>query len=144
MATKFKITEIINLYNALSLLDTYPKVIKQGESESVSQVPYSFSGKLRWNITKNLNLLKPHVEDYSKVRDSLIKQFTAEGETTIDQKANPTGWKSFVEENEKLGANEVEFSNLLKLNVDELLKDSNPVPASVLSALDSLLTEPTS
>ena len=143
MLLKLKITEIIDLYNALSSLDGYSKTLKKGQDESAIIVPYSFTGKLRWNVAKNLGVLKPHIKDYTKVRDDLIKQFSLPGDTTIDPKTNPTGWKSFNEENDKLGANEIEVDKLLTLNVDEMLKDENPVPASVLGALGAVLGEPT-
>lgn len=142
MTLKLKITEIINLYNALSSLDGYSKTVKRGEDESTTVVPYSFSGKLRWNIAKNLGVLKPHIKDYTKVRDDLVKQHSLPDETTIDAKTNPAGWKAFSEENDKLGANEIEVDKLLILEVNEMLKDENPVSASVLDALSAVLSEP--
>ena len=143
MTIKLKITEIIDLYNALSSLDGHSKSIKQGENESVITVPYHFSGKLRWNIAKNLGVLKPHIKDYTKVRDDLIKQYSLPEETTINSKTNPIGWKVFSEENDKLGREEIEVNGLLNLDVNELLKDENPVSALTLNALSILLQEPT-
>ena len=141
MILKLKITEIIDLYNALSSLDGYSKFIKRGEDESVVTIPYVFTGKMRWNIAKNLGVLKPHIKDYTKVRDSLIKQYCLPEETIIDAKTNPVGWKAFNQENDKLGHEQIEVNGLLALDINEMLKDENPVPASILNALEILLQE---
>jgi hypothetical protein len=93
------------LYVALSSLDGYDKVVKDGASEKVVKTPYAFGGGLRLAIGRNLLAVSPTVQAYDKAnprtlhsvsngKDKLegegLVKFQAEAQKMQDAKATLT------------------------------------------------------
>lgn len=120
-----KLSEALALYNALLLLDGY--VVLDANKNAV-RVPYDFgeaSHKVRWNITKNLRKLKPHFEDWEKVRTELIKEIS--GGNSIDT-SNKEQMQTFSTKTEELLKQEIVIEGLLKITEEQLNLAKNPIP----------------
>jgi hypothetical protein len=131
--TKLKLNTIIALKSALEALDGF---VRDGKSS-----PYNLTGKLRYSITKNLNILKREIAEYDETRIALIRQIS--GGERIDEKDFEQLTRFRAELNSVLEA-EQEVVGLFKLPVSQLLNpenDSNPIPATVLSVLEPLLID---
>lgn len=133
--TTMKLFEVRNLHAAFSMLEGYNKIVKD---EKVV-IPYEFSGKTRWNIAKNLRVLNVHVTDFNSARDALIKQIS-NGTNEIDN-TNKEQMNEYIKHLNEIDQQEVDVSGLLSIKVDDLVLDTNPIPATVLAAFKDLVTD---
>ena len=128
------------VYAALQNVDVYTQLIKgeDGKDKTVT-LPYKFSGKGRWNLTKSLNLLQALNDDFIATRDRLIKE-VSNGTGSIDQN-DSVRIREFSQKLEEVLAQEVDASGILKVKVSDLNLDENPIPVAVLSLLTPLLDD---
>jgi hypothetical protein len=145
---KLKLQEIININAALSALNGYQDtVVVKGENQTVLK-PYLFaSTKTSWNIAKNRRLIKSAIEDYTEVRNGLIREISGGVEIKED---NLEQMAQFTSKEAALLKEEVEVEGLLKLNLSELLNEKidehgvktfNPIPADVFNLLFELIED---
>ncbi len=137
----YTIQQLNDLYQAFTALDGQTHVLKDeaAKTEKAILVPYKFGGKVRWNIAKNLSILKRHNEDFSKARDGLILELS-DGTGSIDQEDGALISQLNAKLQELL-AETTEVTGLLTLTLDDLNLDTNPVPGSVLAVLSALVKE---
>lgn len=128
------------VYAALQNVDVYTQIIKDenGKEKTVS-LPYKFSGKARWNMTKALNKLKSVNEDFVKTRDNLIKE--ASNGIGVIEPSDQAAIRAVTTKLEEILEEEVELSGVLKIKVDDLNLEENPIPVAVLSLLAPILED---
>ena len=122
------LSEIFGIQAALSRLTNYQQVV---EEKSVI-TPFHFSGKTRWNISKNLRICDDSVKPWAKVLEGLKEQFKITAETKNDDPS----FAEFQKEAAKTAEETVEEYNFLKIPLAELIDDKNPVSADVLGVLE--------
>lgn len=140
VAPTLPIRTLLEINAALSALDGTPTVVK-GENgvEKTVIVPYQFSGKVRWGISKNLNVLKRVSEDFSKTRDALINE-VSNGTGRIEPE-NEAAIKLLNSKVAEVFATEEDTKGLLSLPFDGLNLDTNQIPVSILAALEPIIAE---
>lgn len=122
------LSEIFGIQAALSRLTNYQQVV---DGKSVV-TPFHFSGKTRWNISKNSRICDDAAKPWTKVLEGLKEQFKITAETKNDDPA----FLAFQKEAEKTAAETKDEYNFLKIPLSELIDDKNPVSADVLGVLD--------
>lgn len=128
------------VYTALQNVDVYTQIIKdENEKDKTVSLPYKFSGKARWNMTKALNKLKAVNEDFVKARDNLIKE--ASNGAGIIEPSNQAAVREVTTKLEEILQEEVELSGVLKIKISDLNLDENPIPVAVLSLLTPILED---
>ncbi len=137
----YTVQQLNEFYQGFLSLDGQTHILKDeaAKTEKATLVPYKFGGKVRWNIAKNLSILKRHNEDFTKARDGLILELS-NGKGTIDEtdKDAITAANTKVQE---LLATDVEVSGLLGLALDDLNLEANPIPGSIVALLMPLIKE---
>ena len=131
---KLTIESAISIHAGLKLLDSYERVIKDGERERVVSEFYKFGGGLRLLIAKNLNHLDVVVSTFQKARDGLVYEFSVDGKAEVPSEKMAAFGKAVRDLMDT--EEEIELS---KIKGDELKLDENPVPASTLSLLLPIL-----
>lgn len=133
-----KLREVAELYSALKSLDGTDRVVHvENQPDKVVREPFFFGGKTRWNIAKNLGILKHSIDAYEVARTDLIKSLSKDGAGIAVGDTEAFG-KFNVEHEKMLNAVE-DLSGILKLSEDELNTDKNPIPPSVLMVLLPLI-----
>lgn len=133
------VNQQVDLNAALSSLDGYQRVIKDEatKTEKVVFVPYSFSGKTRWNLGKAITITKRAADDLNKVKDDLIREISGGDRIAPEDHASVTAfnlkWIEVLQTQEEVP--------ILSLTLDELNLDVNPIPSSVLSVLSLIVKE---
>lgn len=122
------LSEIFGIQAALSRLTNYQQVV---DNKSVV-TPFHFSGKTRWNISKNIRICDDAVKPWAKVLEGMREQF----KITADTKPDDQSFLEFQKEAAKTAEETVEQYNFLKIPLDELIDDKNPVSADVLGVLE--------
>jgi hypothetical protein len=122
------------LYIALSALDGYDKVVKDGANEKIVKTPYVFGGGLRLAIGRNLLAIAPTVQAFDKANRELALQYSngkdkLEGEPLV----------KFQNESQKMGEAKT-TADLIKIKPSELKLDENPIPGSAIAGLQAILT----
>ena len=136
--TKLKLTQIRDVNLALSQLDGYNKLTKDGDNEKVIFISYDFDAKTRWNIARNLTILKSYIEDFDKVRTSTIKSIS--GKQSID-KEDVSGLEKFTDEINKVLTSEVELEKIFTFKKESFKIDKNPIPSSLLTMLQPVIED---
>lgn len=122
------LSEIFGIQAALNRLTNYQQVVK----DQTVVTPFHFSGKTRWNISKNLRICDDAVKPWAKVLEGMREQFKITAETKND---DPT-FLEFQKEAAKTAEETAEEYNFLKIPLLELIDDKNPVSADVLGVLE--------
>lgn len=133
-----KLSEIRNLFTALSMLDGEQKVVKNKGQEEVILEPYKFAGKTSWNLVKNKNILKRYNDDYTEVNDQLIRRIS--GAESIN-KEDPVQVKEYTDETKKLLETEEDVKGILRIKLSELNLDTNHIPISILELLSTIVDD---
>lgn len=136
----YKRSDLFDIANNLAQLDGYYKVVtdpRTGKEEKVA-VSYEFAAKVRFNIAKNLVVLKPIVEALGKAREGLVKEVAGEGVTVLkgdtpEYARFDAKWKAIVREEETV--------DLVRLTESDLNLERNPIPGTVTTALASIIVE---
>jgi hypothetical protein len=141
---KLTILKVCQLYDALSALDGLEQVFVIGGENRLVKKPYDFSGKVKWNLAKNVRILRPHVEAFQKVRDDIVKEVTG-GKNTITDKDGGQ-WDAVLAKVQEVQSQEEDVTGLLAFTTKDLGLDSddltsNQIPLKVLEALDFLITD---
>ncbi len=139
-------------YHALPLLDGHVETTtienpKTGDKTTTKKViPYVFGvegkggGKVRWNVAKNLDILKHEYDTFTKARDGMIMEISGGAATIPD-----TDTASIVKLNqqvEELLDKETTIDGLLNISLADLNLENNPeLSPSALAALMDLITE---
>lgn len=134
---KLKITKIKELQTALLKLDGVERVVKIDDKDKIVKEPFKFSGKVRWNIAKNVGVLNRKLEGFDKVRGDLITQIS--GGTNIIKPEETEKMKEFQAQMADILQNEEEVDGLLKLKESDLDLDSNAIPTEAIIGLDLLI-----
>ena len=142
---KLKINKILELHAALSALDGSDEIVEVDGKNVKIKKPYVFSGKVRWNLAKNIRVLKTHVDSFNTVRDDIIKEISGgSGEITETDKEKLKAFSSKIGD---VTSQEEEVEGLLTFTPKDLgLEEDKPeaankIPLAVLSALDILVKE---
>lgn len=136
---KLKTGEIIEIYSALLQLDGESISAKNNGADVVIKKPFKFSGKTRWNLAKDITILKKHSEKFNETRDNFIKSLSG-GSNQIDQ-SDKTKLVEFQEQvNAELQKVE-DVEGVLKIKIDELKLDENAISSNILSAISLILEE---
>jgi hypothetical protein len=141
---KIKVLKICQLYDALNALDGLEQVVEVDGKNKIIKKPYNLSGKVKWNLAKNLRLLKPHVEVFQKVRDDIIREITG-GKNSVDEK-DTAQWLAVINKVSEVSVQEEDVKGLLiltpkDLGLDDDADTSNQIPLKVLEALDFLIKD---
>lgn len=147
---KLIIREALSLYNALPALDGHvveTTTESKGEKNTSRKVvPYVFGadgkggGKVRWNIAKNIDILKAEADRFNKVRDALIMEISG-GSPSIPED-NREAINALSKRVQELLDSEVEISGLLTISLADLNLENNPdLTPSALAPLMSLIVE---
>ena len=138
---KLAVRTLIEINAALSSLDGTPTVVKSedGKTDKVIVVPYKFNGKNRWNIAKNLNVLKTTSENLTKARDAVINEVSG-GSGKIDPN-DEAAIKVFNEKFTEVLDAEESTKGLLAISLEGLNLDENQIPTAILSVLEPIVTE---
>lgn len=132
---KLSMEKMISARAALMALDGYDKIIKDGERERAVRELYKLGGGLRLLIAKNVNLLDKEIDTFQRARNALVLE-CASGQ----EKVPPEKMASFIKQERELLDAETEI-DVVPIKSDELKLDQNPIPASVLAQLGTLLTD---
>lgn len=129
------LSEIFGIQAALNRLTNYTQVVK----DQTVVTPFHFSGKTRWNISKNIRICDDAVKPWAKVLEGLKEQF----KITADTKQDDPAFLEFQKEATKTAEETRDEYNFLKIPLAELIDDKNPVSADVLGVLErySLIQE---
>lgn len=138
---KMKISEASTLLDALSALDGYDRVIKEGGGEKAVRDSYKL-GTARLTVARNIRALREVVGDFQRAQNALIIEESG-GTGTVDQKTNPEGAARVAVEIQKMIETEHEIA-LLTISEPDLKLDVNPIPPSVLASLIMLFPPPSS
>jgi len=111
------------LHTALSKLDS-------------CKFPKSANGAMRYNIAKNLRLLRPALDVFEDTRVSLVQSIT-NGKGAVDPQS-PEGVAYFMDLRE-LQKKEAGDFELLKLKWDTLDPETNAIAPSTLADLEPVL-----
>jgi len=123
------------LFIALSNLDGYDRVVKDGASEKVAKTPYQFGGGFRLAVGRNLAAAKSVVDPFDTAQKALFLQY-ANGADKLSGDAQV----KFSTELDKLLAAHVRLE-LVKFKSDELKLNDNPIPGTVIQGLQPILVE---
>lgn len=138
---KLKIAQIKRLLESLSKLDGYEAVVEVDGNKKVILKPYDLSGKVRWNISKNINILTDRMQGFSKVQNDLIVQIS--GGKNVIPKEDTEKVSEFIKQITEVVESEEDVGGLLVLSQADLKldsdKDINPFPPTVISGLSELL-----
>ena len=134
---KLKLSEVRNLYAALSSLDRYQKTTKASDDAPEPQIVaiYDWKPDTRWTIYANIRFLQPAIDQYEEVRKATVRQFSG-GKERISKQAAPKAFEDCLAEVVKLEEREVEVKQT-KLSRKEL--QSQPVPFDVMTVLEPIL-----
>lgn len=135
---KMKISEASALLSALSALDGYERVIKEGGNEKSVRDSYKL-GPARLTIARNIRALREVVEDFQRAQNALIIEESG-GTGSVDPKTNPEGAARVAVEIQKMVETEHAIA-LLPISEADLKLDVNPIPPSVLASLIVLFPE---
>ena len=140
VAPTLPIKTLLEINAALSLLDGTPTIVKgENGADKTVIIPYQFSGKVRWGLSKNLNILKRISEDFTKARDAIIQDVS--GGTGRIEPDNEAAIKTLNEKIAEVFATEEDTKGLLTLSLEGLNLDTNQIPVSILSALEPIIAE---
>lgn len=101
--------------------------------------PFKFSAKVRYSLAKNLRIFRTRTDDVIQARNQFVRSHVPPGEKTPEQgtpefEKLDTELRAFLQESE-------EVDGVMKLTLNDLQLDLNPVPISVLCALGPLVVE---
>ena len=122
------LSEIFGIQAALARLTNYQQVV---DNKSVI-TPFHFSGKTRWNISKNIRICDDAVKPWAKVLEGMREQFKISAETKPDDQS----FLDFQKEAAKTAEETSDNYPFLKIPLSELIDDKNPVSADVLGVLE--------
>jgi len=122
------LSEIFGIQAALNRLTNYQQVV---DNKSVV-TPFHFSGKTRWNISKNIRICDDAVKPWAKVLEGMREQF----KITADTKQDDQSFLDFQKEAAKTAEETSDNYTFLKIPLSELIDDKNPVSADVLGVLE--------
>lgn len=138
--------EILGLTNAHLALNGYPQVVEQQGRPKEVMIPYDLSPKARWNVAKNLSILRRLAEAHDEVVTAYRRemlQFGKKQDKSANLKTNEAEMNAEVERINNL-IREVntqvnEVSGLLKIPVEGLNLKASPIPPEAIAILMPLL-----
>lgn len=149
--SNLKIRDLLAAHNQL---DGYNEIVEQNGQKSAVRKPYIFTTKTSWNIGKNIDVLRGHVEYANKKRDEKLKELS-DGTNEIDGEKEPEKLRAFQKAVGEIEEIEVEVSGLLELKAEDILNGSlsetedkdkkpdkripNPIPGTALASLAPVL-----
>lgn len=101
--------------------------------------PYTLSASTRWNVAKNMRILKPHLESLTQTRDGLVAEISG-GRQIIRQEETEL-MIAYGTRIKPIMAAQEEIAALNRLKLSDLNSDANGVPSTILAALTPLIDE---
>ena len=141
---ELKISAIREIFYALQNFDGQDKIVKNENGEKSVRIPYQLSGKIRWNIAKNINILRSLVEASDDAIKSIIREITEGKSSSISAKDNPREFELYNKKLNELLEEKSEINGLLKFKYNDFNLDepiSNPIPPTVLAILQPLIID---
>lgn len=132
---KNTIRKWIRTFEAFRLLNGY-NVVAEGKSVFV---PYKFDPKTTWNLSKNINVLRRHLEVFEEAREKLRASSRVDVEGKLDSEASHAAFKDSLD---KLLESETEVTGLLRIKLEGLNLDHNPIQPGALSDVSDFIDEP--
>lgn len=142
---KLKTSRAVALRAALVALDGYARVMRTGDSESASQVPYKLTGETRKNIWRNITRLAEVCDAHDRAVGDKFREISGGRDLMNPEKVagDDRLMAAFNVELNRMNDAEEDFE-LLPITEDAILcQDTNPVPGSVMAALSPILIEST-
>jgi hypothetical protein len=138
-AASLTVATALELRAGLQALDGQTQIVKVKDrdgvlADSVVVVPYKFTGDTRWKIAGALTIIKPFLDTFDTAKASLIKATGVD----VDPK-NDAKLAAFNTEINKDLARKSDDLKLPTLTRADLNLADNPIPGSVLSALQSII-----
>jgi len=135
---KLKVSDLLALQQGLAAFDGQQKVVPQGDAPAkVVLVPYELSGKTRWIIAQNLAALQPQVKAADDARNALVKQIGGEAGTIAA--VDSAKVSKFTAAYNEILAQPLTVE-LTKVKLEDLKLDANPLPPTLLSSLNPIIT----
>lgn len=141
---KLSTKTVMDLSDALAALDGRPRIVKDGEHETIVQEPYSFAPGLRLALAKNRARCEVVISAYKRFREGMILNLSG-GKREIDAKKSPA-MASAADQFNRLNVlllSELHEVDLISVKDDELKlgseKGQNPIPVTVLAVLWPIL-----
>ena len=130
------------MFMALQSLDGYEQIVKVNGEDRLIRSAYDFNGKVRYNLAKNIKLLRSHIETFDDVQNALVKELAPET-NEISREKDPVAYGSYINKlNEALEAEEdieglhkIKFEDLNLDKKDKNDKPVNPIPGTTIAAL---------
>ena len=133
-----KISEIREIYNALTQLDGYNMAVKDKDREKIIHVSYDIDGEVRWDIGTNLKVLRPYVDQFEKTRKGIVKQISGGASIKED---DLVGLEKFQEEIDKVLDKTEDIEGLTKLKKADLKPKVNKFSPNQLMFLAPLIED---
>jgi hypothetical protein len=132
---RMTVEQVVYLSDALSKLDRYDAVCKDGGSEKACQKLYNFGPGARWTISLDLAEAKRISAAYYLARNALVAQYADGGNKVPDDK-----FQKF-QADDRLILDKPADVSFGMLRRDDLKLDENPIPPSVLAALVPIIEQ---
>lgn len=142
---KLKVSSCIGIAKAITALDLgYTTVVKlaNGEKTAVNEA-FDFPSQVRWNLAKNLRILKGIKDDRDAAADASLRALS-KGVGILNPEKSPAEFAKHQQAVLDLDAREIDVKGLLKISLSALLGKEdkpNPVPGVILEALAPLIDD---
>lgn len=127
---KLKLGEVIEVYEALLKMDGF---MRDGKAN-----PYDFDEQTKWNIPKNIRVLKPEYDQWEETRIAKVRELSPEHLNL--NRETPSKFESFRSWAAKKRSLETEVTGLLTLKRSNLMK-AGPIPSTVISDLMAIIED---
>ncbi len=130
MELKLKRNQVYAMHGALTSLDR----VDNPNSDKKDKI--SFSTNTTYALYKNLKRVTEKFEEYEKIRNSIVRKYLKDGETSLDKEAGEKAtkeWNEFAEAEDSI--------ELFKIKFSDLQVEKNKIPLSVLVNLGDIIID---
>ena len=140
---KLKLSELVDLGQALASLDGFDKEVHQGKDQPAKIIrgAYSFNAKTAWAIADDIAEVKRGLATFEEARKTVIKSISPDGTAEAIDKDKALGAK-YSAEITKLLELEKPFTFTLISRDDLNIDVNNTMPASLLTRLAPIIKKP--
>lgn len=140
-STKQKLNNVLSLFYAFKALNGLEKVVSTETGNKIVVEPYDFDGKAIWNISRNLGILKQHVDAFETLQKDLLKAAAPDGWDAIEEPLKTEKINALNAKLEAILNEEVDLSGMLKVSFAGLNAGKNKLSPGNLTALGEYLVE---